>query len=88
LVKVSHLESIKRILGTTLQLGDRAQALTEGTRLLGNIPEMDSMAVVTVLTAIEDHYGIVIEDDEIDAEIFATVGTLAAFVAAKDGASS
>lgn len=85
---MSHLESIKRILGTTLQLGDRAQALTESTPLLGNIPEMDSMAVVTVLTAIEDHYGIVIEDDEIGAEVFATVGTLAAFVAAKDGAVS
>jgi acyl carrier protein len=82
---VSHLESIKRILGTTLQLGDRSHALTEATPLLGNIPEMDSMAVVTVLTAIEDHYGIVIEDDEIGADVFATVGTLVAFVAAKDG---
>lgn len=85
---MSHLESIKRILGTTLQLGDRANKLAETTPLLGNIPEMDSMAVVTVLTAIEDHYGFVIEDDEIDAEVFATVGTLAAFVAAKDGGGS
>jgi acyl carrier protein len=85
---VSHLESIKRILGTTLQLGDRAKTLTEATPLLGNIPEMDSMAVVTVLTALEDHYGFVIEDDEIAADVFATVGTLAAFVAAKDGAAS
>ena len=82
---VSHLEIVKRILGATLQLGDRAHAWTAATPLLGNIPEMDSMAVVTVLTAIEDHYGIVIEDDEIGAEVFATVGTLAAFVAAKDG---
>jgi acyl carrier protein len=85
---VSHLETIKRILATTLQLGDRAKALTEATPLLGNIPEMDSMAVVTVLTAIEDHYGFVIEDDEIGAEVFATVGTLAAFVAGKDGAGA
>jgi acyl carrier protein len=88
LVNVSHLESIKQILGTTLQLGERAKTLTEGTALLGNIPEMDSMAVVTVMTAIEDHYGIVIEDDEISADVFATVGTLAAFVAAKAGAAS
>jgi acyl carrier protein len=83
---VSHLENIKRILGATLQLGGRTSALTESTRLLGNIPEMDSMAVVTVLTAIEDHYGFAIEDDEISAEVFETVGTLTAFVAAKDGA--
>jgi acyl carrier protein len=85
---VSHLETIKQILGTTLQLGDRARSLTGDTALLGNIPEMDSMAVVTVLTAIEDHYGFVIEDDEISAEVFGTVGALAAFVAAKDGAAS
>jgi acyl carrier protein len=84
---VSHLEGIKRILGTTLQLGERTKALNESTPLLGNIPEMDSMAVVTVLTAIEDQYGFVIEDDEVDAEVFATVGTLAAFVARKDGAA-
>ena len=71
-----------------MQLGDRAHVLTESTPLLGNIPELDSMAVVTVLTAIEDEYGITIEDDEIGAEVFATVGTLAAFVAAKGGVAS
>jgi len=80
---MSHLENIKRILGTTLQIGDRANRLTEATPLLGNVPEMDSMAVVTVLTAIEEHYGIVIDDDEVSADIFATVGTLVEFVASK-----
>jgi acyl carrier protein len=85
---VAHLDDIKRILGTTLQIGDRANSFTQATPLLGDIPEMDSMAVVTVLTAIEEHYGIVIEDDEISAEVFATVGTLTAFVAAKDGGAS
>ena len=85
---MSHIETIRRILGVTLQLGDRVDAITETTPLLGNIPELDSMAVVTVLTAIEDEYGITIRDDEIGADVFATVGTLADFVSAKAGAAS
>jgi acyl carrier protein len=38
------------------------------------------MAVVTVMTSIEDHFGIAIDDDEISADTFETVGSLTAFV--------
>ena len=48
--------------------------------MLGAIPELDSMAVATVLASLEEHFGVVVEDDEIDGSIFATVGSLAAFV--------
>jgi acyl carrier protein len=51
--------------------------------LLGALPELDSMAVVHVLTAIEEHFGIVISDDEISAEAFSTLGALAEFVESK-----
>ncbi len=81
---MSELESIKRILDATLQLGDRASSLKCSTPLLGSIVEFDSMAVVTVLTAIEEHYGIIIEDDEISADVFETVGTLVDFIATKN----
>lgn len=80
---MSNIEDVKSILGTTLQLGPRVDSFTGETRLLGDIPEMDSMAVVTVLTAIEEQYDLLIEDDEISADIFETVGTLAQFVSAK-----
>jgi acyl carrier protein len=53
------------------------------TPLLGAIPEFDSMAVVSVLTALEQQFGIVIDDDEVDGSIFATIGSLAAFVERK-----
>jgi acyl carrier protein len=56
------------------------------TPLLGSIPELDSMAVVTVITMIEERFGIVVDDDEISAETFETVGTLYDFVNAKLGA--
>lgn len=56
------------------------------TQLLGAIPEFDSMAVVSVLTAVEEEFDVLIEDDEVDAEVFETFGTLNAFVARKVGA--
>lgn len=78
-------ESLKRILGDALQLGARTGSLTPASRLLGSIPEFDSMAVVTVLTMIEDEFGIAVDDDEVSADVFETLGTLAAFVEAKVG---
>jgi acyl carrier protein len=77
------LDDIKRVLGDALQLGERAGELEEDTPLLGNIPELDSMAVVTVVTALEDYFDIFVEDDEISAETFETVGSLTRFVSEK-----
>lgn len=76
-------ERLKRILADTLQLGRRADSLTPSSRLLGAIPEFDSMAVVTVLTMIEDEFGIAIADDEVTGEVFETLGTLSSFIQAK-----
>ncbi len=81
---MSDLENVIRILAETLQLGERAQVMNSSTPLLGSIAEFDSMAVVSVLTAIEDHYGFEIEDDEISADAFETVGSLVDFVAEKN----
>lgn len=80
---MASIEDLRQIVGGVLQLGARTNGLNEHTGLLGNIPEFDSMAVVTVLTTIEDHYGIVIDDDEISAEIFETLGSLLGFVNSK-----
>ena len=66
-----------------LQLGDRAAGMTADTALLGNIPEFDSMAVVSVITALEDQFDIVVEDDDISAETFETLGSLVEFVDSK-----
>jgi acyl carrier protein len=51
--------------------------------LLGAIPELDSMAVATLITSLEEHFGFVVADDEIDGATFTTVGTLVDFVEAK-----
>ncbi len=66
-----------------LQLGERAQLFDENTLLLGSVPEFDSMAVVSVITAIEDNYGVIVDDDEVTAELFETMGTLHDFIQQK-----
>lgn len=80
------LNRVKKILRDTLNLGDRAEKLTPDSPLMGGLPEFDSMAVVTVVTMIEDELGVTIDDDELSADIFATVGTLTEFVAQKAAA--
>jgi len=86
-LKVRHcgvmLEEIRVILAAALQLGDRAADFTAETPLLGSLPELDSFAVVTLITALEEHYDLVVDDDEVSADTFATLGTLTAFIEGK-----
>ena len=79
------LQDITQIIAEVLQLGPRASDFGSDTPLLGAVPEFDSMAVVSVLTAVEDSYGIAIDDDEVSAEIFETLGSLFEFVKEKVG---
>ena len=53
------------------------------TQLLGAIPELDSMAVVSLIAGLEDRFGITVDDDEIEGSTFATVGSLVEFVDGK-----
>lgn len=71
------------LLDETLSLEGRAAAFVPDTPLLGAVPELDSMAVVRLITALEDRFGIQVDDDDIDGATFATVGSLADFVAGK-----
>jgi len=79
-----HSEVVK-VLEDTLNLKPGAR-MTAESPLLGAIPELDSMAVVTVITTLEERFGFVVADDEIDGSTFATVGSLVAFVESKLGA--
>ncbi|MDJ0740832.1 MAG: acyl carrier protein [Gammaproteobacteria bacterium] len=80
---MATFEQVRQIVGDVLQLGDRTSALQPDTALLGNIPEFDSMAVVSVITALEDQLGIYVEDDDITGETFETLGNLTAFIQSK-----
>jgi acyl carrier protein len=76
-------QQVTKILQSVLGLDPQAAAWTADTALLGSAPELDSMAVVTILTALEEQFGFVVDDDEVDGRTFASVGSLTHFVQAK-----
>lgn len=78
-----YLNDVKNVLIDVLNLGPAGAALTADSPLLGSLPELDSMAVVTLLGALEERFGIVVDDDDISASTFETLGSLAKFVEEK-----
>lgn len=58
------------------------------TPLLGELPELDSLGIVELAAALEDRFGVVLEDDDFTGDTFATVGSLAEVVAARLPASA
>lgn len=62
---------------------ERAAALDADSGLFGTLLEFDSIAVAGVLTELEDRLGILIEDDEVDADMMGSFGALVRYAAAK-----
>lgn len=79
------LEEVKSILDETLQMGGRGIDLEADSCLLGCLPELDSMAVVALVSGLEERFGFIVNDDELVEENFATVASLTQFVAKKIG---
>lgn len=77
---MSVQQDVLHVLDHALQLQGRALAFETDTPLLGALPEMDSMAVLAVLTGLEEHFGIAFDDADIRGEVFATVGSVCALV--------
>jgi len=73
-------QEVLNVLDEVLSLGGRSAGFTRETHLLGAIPELDSMAVVSFLTTLEERLGVTVDDDAIDGATFATVGSLVDFV--------
>jgi acyl carrier protein len=73
------------ILRSTLSLPS-SRAMSTDTALLGSVAELDSMAVVSILTALEERFGFAIDDDEVEGRTFESVGSLTRFVQDKLGA--
>jgi acyl carrier protein len=76
----SHIQAVKAVLVASLGVEERAHAIDADTQLLGSLPELDSMAVLVLVHDLEAEFGIVVEDEDLSADIFDTLGALAAFV--------
>ncbi len=80
-------EVVRSVLADVLALKPAtAAALRRDTPLFGALPELDSMAVAGLLTELEDRLGIIIDDDDVDGDLFATFGSLVDFANAKAAA--
>ncbi|MBV7257117.1 acyl carrier protein [Pacificimonas sp. WHA3] len=75
---------VRDVLRDVLALdAETAEGMTADTPLFGALPELDSMAVAGLLTELEDRLDILIDDDEVDGELFETFGSLTDFIRAK-----
>lgn len=74
---------IKTLLDDVLHLQGKTASWTKDTPLLGNLPELDSLAVVEVIAGMEKTFGFHIEDDEINAEMMTSLASLTHFVEEK-----
>ena len=62
---------------------EQVAAMNDDTELFGALPELDSMAVAGLLTEMEDRFDIIVDDDDVDGELFAPFGNLVSFVQSK-----
>lgn len=77
-------EALRASLAEVLAIeADRIATFEAETALFGALPELDSMAVATLLTDLEDRLDVVIDDDDVEIESFETFGSLRAMLARK-----
>ncbi len=82
--KAKAEKAVRGVLRDVLGIAaERVADFTYDTELFGALPELDSMAVAGLLTELEDRLGIMIDDDDVDADIFATLGDLVDFATGK-----
>ena len=84
----SILDEVKSLIGKILGIADRLDSMDSSTRLLGSLPELDSLAVAELLTAIEVRFSFEMDYDDLTTDMFETVGTLVAYVEKKSALNS
>lgn len=83
-VELTPEAAVREVMQDILGLdAEQVAGFTAETELFGALPELDSMAVAGLLTELEDRLDIMIEDDEVDGELFETFGNLVAFAEMK-----
>jgi acyl carrier protein len=79
-IRTDTVLAVKDVLVATLGIGHRAEFIDESTELFGSMPELDSLAIVELVTVLEEDFGFEMDEADITGETFETVGTLAAYV--------
>jgi acyl carrier protein len=79
------LDAVREVLVDTLGIEDRADSLDAGTPLFGSLPELDSLGVAELVVALEQRFEVEFDGDDVSADTFETLGSLAAVVESKLG---
>jgi acyl carrier protein len=74
-------ERVRKIVSQTVGGEFRDKDIPDGMQLIGNL--LDSMAVNNLIVALEENFGIAFEDEDLSAEAFETVESLAELVQRK-----
>ncbi|NIB43117.1 acyl carrier protein [Pseudomaricurvus alkylphenolicus] len=80
---MNALAIAKDVVKVCLEQGDRADSFVPETPLMGAMPEFNSLTIVAIVTTLEERLDCEIFDEELEAEIFETVGSLAKFIESK-----
>lgn len=75
-----NVDDVKAVVVETLCIEDRADAIDADTPLFGSLPELDSMALLQLILELEQRFGIVVEGEDVSADVFETLESLTAFV--------
>jgi acyl carrier protein len=78
-------QQIARILGSGI-VTDVDALLSAETPLVEGGLNLDSVNLLELLVRVEEAFGVTIEDEDISAELFSTLGSVAAFVRQKRAA--
>lgn len=76
----STVDQVKSLIGKILGISDRVDSMDTSTKLLGSLPELDSMAAAELLAAIEERFEFEVDSADVLTDTLETVGTLAAYV--------
>ena len=75
---------LKHLIIETLRLEDvEPDSIEDGAPLFGEGLGLDSIDALELVVAIEKHYGVLIEDEEVGVEAFASIEALADFLIEK-----
>lgn len=84
--RIDTSSELKSLLAHTLGMPEVPSLWTDDMPLFGNIPDLDSMAIVALVTAIEEHFAVEFVDEDMTMDTFANLAKLAAVVQGKLGA--
>jgi acyl carrier protein len=77
-------EALPTVINTLVDvLGVDPESLDASTPLFGSMPEFDSLAIVEVISILEDRFGFEMDESDISLDVFGTVGSLASYLDAR-----